>query len=44
MLNLQFNDNLIEGSEWHFMPIRITTGETTIPDAKVSNYFKPSIK
>lgn len=44
MLNIAFNDDLDTENEWHFMPVKLTTNETSIPNAKIENYFKPSIK
>jgi hypothetical protein len=45
MLNIVFNEELSKDSEWHFMPVLMTSlEETSIPNAKIGNYFKPSIK
>ncbi len=45
MLNIAINENLPQNNEWHFIPAAfVSPQETFIPNAKVSNYFTPSIK
>ena len=44
MLKIAFNQDLDRQNQWHFVPVKLTGGETMIPNAKVENYFKPNIK
>lgn len=42
MLNIERNEELAAKSEWHAVPASLTHPEP-IENAKISNYFKPTI-
>lgn len=45
MLNLVFNDDLDKDVEWNFIPAVFVSADcTSIPNAKVVNYFKTGIR
>ena len=44
MLNIAFNEDIDQDNEWHFMPVKLNHSQNSVSEAKVSQYFKPSIK